>query len=285
VTDDPTRDLEPGSDPASIRHDPRLLRAAVDVRDFALVTYLVPAERIRPHLPAGVRLQGFRDDDGRDQGFVTASCFRNHRLRWAGGPSPGMTLYQSTYRTYVRVGRDVGAFFFSSYVETVAGTWAQKLGLADTRRARFTVAITRGPRGGYPAYRAEMRADDGTAVLDVVATDEPAAVTPFGSPQEHVRFVTHRLHGYSRSLLGVPVEAQVEHPEMPAFGGRLVEGRFPSLERLRLVDRDGQARPHSVLVSPGVRFELLAPVPLRVRRPANPDTDPVRRRPVRGAGR
>lgn len=254
-------DVRPGSDPDTIRDDPRFLRGTVDVRDFALVTYRVPADRLAPHLPDALEAQTF-EDEGRSWVFVTASCFLNERLRWAGAPSPRTTTYQSTYRTYVSHGRDVGAFFFTSYVETISGTFAQKLGLADTRQATFDVRIERDDELGYRSYRAEIDADDGHAVLDLRATDRPPVVPPFSSPQEHVRFITHRLHGYSYSLAGVPVNAQVEHDLMPAFGGELVEGRFPPLDRLELVEPAEQGRPHSVLVSPGVRFELLPPVPL-----------------------
>jgi hypothetical protein len=253
---------EPGSDSASIRDDPQLLRGEVEVRDFALVTYLVPPERLQPHLPDAVELQTFRDGAGRRRAFLSASCFHNEDLRWAGGPSPHMTVHQSTYRTYVRHGDDVGAFFLASYVGNASGTLGQRLGLADTREAVFDVTVTRAPDGGYASYRAEMAADDGVAVLHAEAVEQPTAIAPFASAEEHVRFITHRLHGYAYSLAGVPVDAQVEHAEMAAFSGRLIEGRFPPLVRLELLPYEEQADPYSVLITPGATFQLLPPVPL-----------------------
>lgn len=253
--------LVAGSDASTVRDDPQFLRAEVEVCDFALITYVVPAERLAGRLPRGLELQTF-ETDGRRAAFVSASCFLNRDLRWAGGPSPRMTAHQSTYRTYVTRGEKVGSFFFSSYVGTALGTLGQKLGLADTRRARFTVDVERQPDGGYRSYSADIVADDGHTHLRLVAEDPPPRVAPFRTPGEHVRFITHRLHGFSYSVFGFPLDAQVEHAEMSAFGGRLVEGHFPPLTRLGLVHTNEQRDPHSVLVAPGTRFELLAPIPL-----------------------
>lgn len=257
--------LRPGSDAATIRNDPRVLRGQVDVVDFALVTYLVPAERLEGRLPRPLQPQTFDHDGGR-MALVSASCFLNRELRWAGGPSPRLTAYQSTYRTYVTCGRDVGAFFFASYVSTAVGTWGQRLGLADTRRATFDVEMDLAPRGGYRTYRAVIAADDGRAHVELTADRPAEVIAPFTSPGEHVRFITHRLHGYSYSIVGIPVDAQVEHAEMAAFGGHVVDAHFPPLIRLGLVPAEEQHAPHSVLVSPGARFDLLAPAPLIRRR-------------------
>lgn len=251
----------PGSDRATVRDDPAVVRGEVDVRDFALITYLVPAERLESLLPAGTELQTFARD-GASWAFVSASCFLNHELHWAGGPSPTWTFHQSTYRTYVRRGADVGTFFLASYVETLPAALGQKLGLADTRRARFDVDIDRDPAGGYRGYRVVIHAGGQRAHLELTATGSPGAPPPFGSAAEHVRFLTHRLHGYAYSLAGVPIDAQVVHGEMTAYGGHLGDAYFPPLEMRGLLDREQQQRPHSVLVSPGARFQLLAPIPL-----------------------
>ncbi|TVP67750.1 MAG: hypothetical protein EA340_09985 [Nitriliruptor sp.] len=250
-----------GSDPATVRDDPPAFRAELDVRDFALVTYLVPAERLASLLLPGLELQTV-DRHETSWAFVSASCFLNHELRWAAGPSPTWTFYQSTYRTYVRRGEDVGTLFLASYVETLPATLGQKLGLANTQRARFAVDIDRDPSGGYRSYRAVIDAGDDRAHLEVSATEAPHAPEPFGSPDDHVRFLTHRLHGYAHAATGLPIDAQVEHDEMVAYGGRLLRAYFPPLDAMGLLDPTEQRRPYSVLVAPGVRFQLLAPIPM-----------------------
>lgn len=253
-------DLEPGSTVDTVRDDPAVVRGEVWVRDFALVTYRVPAARVQAVMPDRFEPQAFRDERG-EWALVSATCFLNDQLGWAAGPSPRLTAYQATFRAYVRHGDRVGSFFFSSYLGTTPTTLGQKLGLADSRRAQFQVDIDRRDDGGYERYRAVMEADDGRSVLDVRAVDPPAALPPFRSGDEHVRFITHRLHGFSRSLAGPFVDAQVEHPVMSAFGGTLLQGRFPALDRLGLVPFHEQDVAYSVLVSPGTRFELLPPVP------------------------
>lgn len=254
-----------GSDARTVRDDPTALRAEVWVRDFALVTYRVPPARLQGLVPTWLQPQTVDDPSGRTWALVSASSFLNDDLGWAGGPSPRICAHQATFRTYVRRGDDVGAYFFSSYLGTTTSTLLQRLGLADSRRATFHVDVERTPDGAYRTYRSEMDADDGRAVLHVTATEPPPATPPFASGDDHVRFITHRLHGWSTTLAGVVVDAQVEHPEMAAYGGRLLEGRFPALDRLGLVPFAEQADPYSVLVSPGTRFELLAPVPVVAR--------------------
>lgn len=156
----------------------------------------------------------------------------------------------------------MGTFFLASYVETLPAALGQKLGLADTRRARFDVDIDRDPAGGYRNYRAVIHAGRERAHLELAATRSAGAPPPFGSAAEHVRFLTHRLHGYAYSLAGVPIDAQVVHGEMTAYGGRLHDAHLPPLQAMGLLDREQQQRPHSVLVSPGARFQLLAPIPV-----------------------
>ena len=236
------------------------MRGEVDVCDLALITYLVPAERLERLLFAGLELQTITWDET-SWAFVSASCFLNHEFRWTPGPSPTWTFHQSTYRTYVRRGADVGTFFLASYVETLPAALGQKLGLAETRTARFEVDIDRDPAGGYRHYRAAIHADKDRAHLELTATDPPAAPPPFDSADQHVRFLTHRLHGYAYSLVGAPIDAPVVHDEMAAYGGRLIDAYFPPLEVMGLVDPEQQRQPHSVLVAPGTRFQLLPPIP------------------------
>lgn len=277
-----------GADGAGTRpeHEPRrlpaMLRGRVEVRDFLLVTYAVPVERLHGQLHGDLHPdlhpETVTDAQGRQRALVSATCFRNDRLRWAGGPGPTHDFHQSTFRSYVvHRRRGAGALFLASATSTVPSTIGQRLGLRDTRRGRFTVHTERTGDAGYARYAATIEQPVGVDELVAVATEPARAVPPFRSGREHVRFLTHRLHGYAVSLPGVWVDAPVLHREMAAFQGQLVRARLPSLDRLGLVGEAEWSRPFSVLVAPGATFDLLPPVPLSDGRAA--------RTPTRGAGR
>lgn len=238
----------------------RFTTAQVDVQNFALITHVVPADRVRQHVPERFELQTFDSGSGIEMAFVSASSFCNRQIHWSASRYPAHDFDQSTYRTYVVHKGRLGAFFFGTFVSTRLSYVGQIVIAADTHLAEFDVDLDLGP-DGYARYRSHARAEVGELYFRIEARDRPTAKPPFSTAGEHVEFITYRLHGYSRSLGGGVSYGPIEHRHMTPWEGQLFEGRFDYWERMGILTPGGDQQPYSVLVEPAVRFVLHPPRP------------------------
>jgi hypothetical protein len=250
-----------GSRPSSV---PWWLPAAttlrVDIRDFALITHVVPAERVRPLVPPRFELQTFSEAGGAEMAFISASCFHNHRLHWPPFPRAAVSYPQSTYRTYVTHRGRAATFFLTTYVPPGLTEVGNKVVLSDTRGADFRLDAALGG-DGYQRYAASIATDEGEARFELTATATPRARRPFTTGEQLAQFLTYRLHGFSRSALGPVLDGPVAHRRMRPWSGELHDGHFPAWRRLGLLDDAEMTHPYSVLVQPAVQFTVLPAIP------------------------
>lgn len=240
-----------------------LLTAEVDVENFVLVTHAVPADRVRPQVPARYDLQTFVSEEGREMALISASCFCNRQFHWTPARRPAHDFNQNTFRTYVTHKGKVGSYFFATYVDTAPSYLAQSMLARDIHRATFEVDTSAG-EAGYPNYSLEARASTNEVLaFELEALERPQAIPPFSSAREMIDFITYRLHGFSSSPFG-EVWGPIEHRHMEPWAGNLLSGRFDLWARRGLLQEDEwNDALHSVLVDPGVHFTLHPPRPAR----------------------
>ncbi len=236
----------------------RVTTAQVDIQNFAMVTHAVPADRVRPHIPTQLRLETFRADGGPELALITTSAFCNRQLHWSLSRYPAVDFDQSTFRTYVTYKGRRGSYFFGTYVNTILSYGVQSLLAASSRLAKFEVACEGGATG-YPRYDARAVASDGEVAFELEATTQPQAVAPFNTADEHVEYVTHRLHGFARSPFGWVTHGPVEHRRMNPWSGRLLGGQLDFWHERGILFRYEVTPAYSVLVEPSVRFTLHPP--------------------------
>ncbi len=236
----------------------RLTTAQVEIQNFALVSHLVPAERLRPHIPSQLRLETFGGPGRGESALVTTSCFCNRQLHWSLSRYPAVDFDQSTFRTYVTYKGRRGSYFFGTYVSTRLSFTVQSMLAAGSRRAEFDVAI-QGGDAGYPNYAASATTGDEHLRLELEATGRPEAKPPFRTGDEHAEYVTHRLHGFARSPFGWVTHGPIRHRRMKPWGGRLLDARLDFWTDLGILDADELVPAYSVLVEPRVRFTLFPP--------------------------
>jgi uncharacterized protein YqjF (DUF2071 family) len=233
---------------------------SVDVTNFALVNYMVPAERVRRHLPDTYELETFRGDDD-DYCFVTTTFFCNHDFRPAVAPWPKLTFDESTYRTYVTHRGRAGVYFFGRYLSRPGATVPQRLFARDTWDADFTVAVEQSS-SGYEIYSCHGISDAGETSLVLSASYPPGEMWPFASARELVDFFTYRLYGFFTSSVGIQGNMPVRHPHMDPWMGQLSAAKLDLWSNLEIVADDEMSAPHCVLVQPAVPFTLYGPRPL-----------------------
>jgi uncharacterized protein DUF2071 len=238
----------------------RLTTISVEVRNFALVTYAVPAERVRRHLPGAYTLETFHRNR-REHCLVSATCFCNHRFRWSGLPFPRLTFDESTYRVYVTHRGRQGVYFFRRFLSSPIPFAAQRALDEHVSVGGFDVE-TRRDDAGYSFYACRVRSADVANNFTIRASGAPVRKPPFASGDELAQQITYRLHGFFQTTSGLQGHMPVSHRRMAPWSGELISGRFDTLSSLDIVRPEEVARPYSVLVEPSVNFLLRPPRPL-----------------------
>ena len=238
-----------------------LTTAQVDVDNFVLVSHVVPASRLRPHVPSRFRLETFTSESGQEMGFISTTSFCNRQLHWSPARYPAHDFDQMNFRTYVSHKGRRGSYFIGTYVSTRLSFVGQSIVAANSYLASFDVDVNGGP-AGYPAYSTTATTTHGASSFDVEATEHPEPKHPFTTGDEHAQFITYRLHGFAKNPLGFQTHGPVEHRRISPWSGTLLSGRFDFCERLDILRPEEFLPVYSVLVEPSVRFTLHPPRPL-----------------------
>lgn len=233
---------------------------SIDVRNFAIVTHAVPADRVRAHLPDPYELQTF-SDDGDELSLVSATCFCNKDFRWSALPYPRHTFNENTYRTYVTHKGRVGVYFFRRYLGTQLARLPQRVFERFARHGDFEVDVDIDEEGVHD-YFCSVEGDGRRTEFELSALDVPDVQAPFETPDEHAQFITYRLHGFFTSSAGFQGHMPVSHPRMDPWAGRLLNGRFDVWHELGILKPDEAGDVYSVLVQPQIDFTLYPPRPL-----------------------
>jgi uncharacterized protein YqjF (DUF2071 family) len=238
----------------------RVATASVEVRNFALVTHAVPADRVRPHLPSSYTLETFVEE-GEERCLVSATCFCNHGFRWSATPYPKLTFDESTYRTYVTHRGRRGVYFLRRFLSRPLAFGPQRLFEANAALAHFEVE-TRVDESGYHAYVHRVQSGATHNHFSIKAVDDPSAIPPFDDGEEMAQHITYRLHGFFTASAGFQGHMPVSHRRMTPWAGELLSARFDTWTELGILEEHELTEAHSVLVEPLVQFRLHPPRPL-----------------------
>lgn len=243
---------------ATPRRQPRLIDAVTLLRHFALVSFDVEPPALAAVLPAGLRPDVRRLDDGRDRGFVSAVSFRDVDFRFRGAELIRTTFNQTNYRAYV-LDRDnhASVFFFETTLDSAFAVMPRRLwgmpwfGGHTEIEAEWEGPLCRsyrhvctGARNAVDAAFSGMAATPGR--LDGFADEEDAAAT-----------LTHPLDGYFLRSDGRLGRYSVWHERLRPTLGTAIRARYAVFERLGLVGPD--PIPHSVLLQPSIEFDVHLP--------------------------
>jgi hypothetical protein len=238
----------------------------VTLRDFLVVSHAVPAERARPHVPAGLPLDTRPDPQtGESLAFVQTTCFFNDNLHWSplGEGGPGLSYHQSTYRILVKRGERRGAFFLRTFAGTSESFAAQRAIAREVDYAPFVVHVAGDPvQARYEAYTVRAIGERGQTALDVRAGTIP--VSPlFTDGNDAAFFLTQREEGYFHAAARGVSLMPVEHAPMHPVSAELVAARLTLwTDELNVLEKDDLLRPVSVLIQPSIVFTTFPPRPV-----------------------
>lgn len=227
---------------------------AVDVVNFAALTYEVPLSRLTPIVPPVYEIESF-ERDGQPKALVTTACFCDGRFRWAHSPFPRLTFNESTYRVYVTHKGRKGVYFVGRYLGSGVATVGQRVLGRHSWLGDFELDI-RPSAQGYERYRCEIASGRGDTFFELEAVQEPVPISPFEGADEMAQHITFRPYGFFTATGGFQAVMPVVHPHMSPLQGRLRSARLGLWDELGVLDPDEAEDPHSVLLERSVPFTL-----------------------------
>lgn len=233
--------------------------AVTTLRHFAIVTYAVPPERLRPHVHPRFDLD-LVEFDGRPRALLSVVPFEDEDFRAAAFPSPRWRFGQTNYRIYVRDAATGERCVW--FLGTTLGSWTVMLPKYLWRlpwhhgRFRFD-CVCAGER--YTRYRLETVSAWAPVRLDLDHLGGRAIHRGFPDDETAEVVLTHPLRGYYFRSDGRLGSYSIWHDRLTATSARVREARFGLLDRLGLVPYDEQRDAYSVLVQPSTEFLIRLP--------------------------
>ncbi len=224
---------------------------AETMRSLVLVHFLVPAERVRLHVPLGLELETYQTDAG-EQAFVALVCYRAIGFRPAFIPSDhvGLAVQGINYRAYVRDAAGPAVYFFAVTTHQYLPWIGSRLLGAPTHHAPATFGDE------WDHGRLQLASSYPRKVmLDAQECgDTPLKYAPFASQAAMLHSLTDPLCGYLQHGKQM-YRFDVAHPSLHSFvTGEMRAVRVELFENLGIL-RGGE-RPHSLISARNIPFRL-----------------------------
>jgi uncharacterized protein YqjF (DUF2071 family) len=244
--------------------------------DLLVVTWAVPAERVRPLLPEGLTPDALPGgEDGAPVAFLQTLCAYCQDARWAPSPAgSGESFHQVTHRVLVRrAGGKRGAYVLRTDLSSSEVQAARRVIAREAEWARFSVYINGDPvRGDYRAYDLRAVGERGKTELKVVPAggETPTTPRPFGRWEDMVDFLTRReevLFAASTSKKTTVLTPTAYACPLSPAAGVVESARVTLWDELKLIPYDEQAGALVALLQPSVQQTSLPPRPIRLTGP------------------
>jgi hypothetical protein len=236
---------------------------AATLEHFAIISYAVPAKRVRPHVDPAFDLDAFPGPNGDPVVWVSMVPFEDQDFRFAALPWLRFRFGQTNYRTYViepSTGRRA-VWFFGTTLDSWTVAIPRYVWKLPWHRGHIRFDCEYDSKSGrYATYR--MKTESNWAPVELELSDSGSAVTALdgcSNLEAALVALTHPLVGvYYRSdkQLGT---YSIWHDRLNCNSGSVVSAKIGLFDRLGLVPYDEQARPYSVLIQHRTEFAIHLP--------------------------
>jgi len=233
----------------------RFASVGIGLQHVLYVSYLVPAERVRPHVPDILPL-AVRSDDSV---FVSVVVLKSKLDGLSYLPGPFLPYDQVNLRTYVvdpRTGGPAVYFFRSAVKSRIVAGLTRLVGLG-WEHGRFNIRLISEARAGRVRHTTTGDWHGRLQIEASVALEEDAEKEMDGSA-DVVKHLTGPLVGYYGTK-----RFGIWHPPLRPTQAHVESIRFDLLASSGLVDPGRIAEPDSVLAVAESRFRIYLP-PTRV---------------------
>jgi hypothetical protein len=240
-----------------------LLDVHTQLRHFAIITYEVSPDALRPLVHPRFDLDCIAGRDGAPRALVSVVPFEDEDFAFDRMPWLRLTFGQTNYRAYVRdmVTGEQAVWFFGTALDSVTVTLPRYGWRLPWHRARIRFDCAYDASGvRYSAYRMSAVGAWAPAELELRDTGvAPDELSGFDSLATGMQTLTHPLSGYYYRRDQRLGSYRVSHPRLQPTVGRATTARFPLLDRLGLVTDGDLSNIHSVLIQPRVAFRIHLP--------------------------
>ncbi len=257
--------------PTPRRFDPDLLQrptmGGMDIittlRHFALVTYALPAERVRPHVHDRFCLDSYAGPDGTSLVWLSVVPFADQDFRFARLPWLRFHFGQTNYRTYIvdPHTKQQAVWFFGTTLDSATVLLPRYVWRLPWRHGRIRFDCRYDSRSQrYRRYHMTTRSRWAPARLELEDSGRPVeALSGFSDLEDALVRLTHPLTGYYYRRDGSLGSYSIWHDRLHCTVAAVRHARFDLLDRLGLVPFAEQQQPHSVLLQHETEFIIHLP--------------------------
>lgn len=233
------------------------------LRHFAIVTYAVDPDRVRPHVDARFELETFPGADEKPRAWVSMVPFEDQDFCFVGAPRFKFRFGQTNYRTYV-IDRESGlrlVWFFGTSLDSLSVLLPRYLWKLPWHRGRIHFACNYdAPSGCYQRYQMNTRSSWAPVELELKDSGKPPGELP-GCPdlESGLVILTHPLYGVFYRRDGSLGSYSIWHDRLRLSIGSCIQARIGLFDRLELVPFAEQLNPHSVLLQERTEFSIYLP--------------------------
>jgi hypothetical protein len=244
------------------RRRPSGIDVTTTLRDFSIVTYAVPPERLTRHVAPRFSPQIIATPDG-PRALISVVPFRDTAFRLAGWPTPRLVFGQTNYRAYVR-DRESGeraVWFFGTALDSTTVAVPRHIWKLPWHRARIQFDCAYDARAKrYDRYVMQAKGAWGSAAVDLIDTGEPLqSLAGFPDLETAMVVLTQPLTGVFYRRDGALGTYSVWHDRLEPTLGSCRSARFDLLDQLGLVSFADQGAPYNVMIQPAVEFTIYLP--------------------------
>ena len=233
------------------------------LKHFAIVTYAVAPERVRPHVDDRFELDCFTAPDGTSRVWVSVVPFLDWDFHFARLPQLKFRFGQTNYRTYVidRVTQHRAVWFFG----TTLGGWPvvvpHYLWQLPWHYGRIKFdCVFDSAHARYSRYKMTTQSDWAAIDLELEDTGQPITqLDGFENMEAGLVRLTHPLMGVYYGRDGKLGSYNVWHNRLRCTVGQVRQARISLLDHLGIVPFGEQMAPHSVLIQPETEFIVQLP--------------------------
>jgi uncharacterized protein YqjF (DUF2071 family) len=238
----------------------RLVWVKMRLHHVLYVSYLVPAARVRPHVPDMLKLSTVAGD----RVFVSVVSMRCSGVRMTALPWPSFDYSQLNIRTYVRDSHTAqpAVCFLHSGVSSAAVSSLTRLFRLGWQKATFGVRTSQSQDGRYRDYVADGFWKGHIKISAVESNRAEKTVEPLENWQSLINHLTAPLIGFGGTK-GNSERFEIIHRPLEVRAGDLRSIRFELLQSMNLVDDAALGEPDNVLLVPQAEFKVWLP-PRRV---------------------
>ncbi len=244
-----------------LRPRPKLtgIDAVTRLADFAIITYALPPERLRPLIHERFELDTI-DYGAGQRALLSVVPFRDLDFTAAAFPFPKWQFGQTNYRVYVRdrLNGEYCVWFIGTTLASCTVNIPHYLWRLPWYRGRMQFD-TELAEGRYSRYEMSTQSRWAAAELSLRSRAGAALHPGFVDEESALVCLTHPLTGYYYRRDGRLGRYRVWHDKLELHAGEIITARFDLLDRLGLVPFSEQGQPYSVLLQPETEFTIYLP--------------------------